>query len=139
MYHHPLDSPKLPALVRDLWDIQYFQVLTPQLERSWRDVTRAHLWVHLPAAPTPDDKYAWISVHYVSIDKKNKPFLTQDTVTRVKLRPDRGGWIEINVWDVVSLWFKNPDLNLGIVITVSTSTGAAIDVGLSDQPHTVSS
>ncbi|XP_059084491.1 growth/differentiation factor 8-like [Tigriopus californicus] len=131
------DSPVLPALVRDLWDIQYFQVLTPQLERSWRDVTRAHLWVHLPAAPSSDDKYAWISVHYVSIDKKNKPFLTQDTVTRVKLRPDRGGWIEINVWDVVSLWFKNPDLNLGIVITVSTSTGAAIDIGISDQPHTI--
>ena len=57
---------------------------------------------------------------------------------QVELRPDHGGWVEVSVWDIVSLWFKNPEMNLGIVIQAKTSSGEDIAVGVQSQPGTVS-
>ncbi len=41
----------------------------------------------------------------------------------MKLRQDRDGWAELDVWDVVSMWLKDPSTNLGLVMQVSTSVG----------------
>ena len=120
------------------WDIEYFHVATDQLKDAWRQVTKAHVWVHLPGAPGPEDEHAWIYLYYVSVDKNDHAFLTQEKATKVKLRPDRGGWVELNVWDVVSLWFKNPDMNLGINLEASTSTGKTLEIGVRAQPNLVS-
>ncbi len=129
---------EVPPPIVGLWpDIQYFPVDTPNLRDNWREVTKAHLWVHLPKAPTPDDTHAWINLYYVSVDKNNHAFLTQEAATKVKLRQTVGGWVEISVWDIASLWFKNPDMNLGIVIHVNTSTGVALKIGAAHQPKAV--
>jgi hypothetical protein len=99
----------------------------------WRDVVGgASLWVHLPPAPSPADKRAWVNVFYVSVDKNGHPFLTQETSVRVHLRQDRGGWVDVNIHGIVAMWLKDPASNLGIVVQINTSTGDEITVDAND-------
>ena len=58
--------------------------------------------------------------------------------TKVKLRQNGGGWVELNLGEIVNLWFKNPSENLGIVIKVNTSTQQELKVGVRSQPKAVS-
>ena len=76
-------------------------------------------------------------MYYVSLDKNSHAFLTQEAATKVKLRQNVGGWVEISIWDIASLWFKNPEMNLGIVIHVNTSTGEEMKIGVKSQPKSV--
>ena len=39
---------EVPPPLLDLWEIQYFDVDTPLLRDSWREVTKANLWLHMP-------------------------------------------------------------------------------------------
>ena len=39
---------EVPPPLVDLWEIQYFEVDTPTLRDSWREVTKANLWLHIP-------------------------------------------------------------------------------------------
>ncbi len=59
--------------------------------------------------------------------------ITKIRLNQVKLLPDRGGWVDINVWDVVSNWLKNPLDNLGLVIKAQTGAGVDIPVGVTHQ------
>lgn len=83
------------------------------------------------------DTHAWINLYYVSVDKNSHAFLTQEAATKVKLRQNGGGWVEISVMDIAGLWFKNPDMNLGLVIHVNTSTGEELKIGFKHQPNAV--
>ena len=56
----------------------------------------------------------------------------------MKLRQNGGGWVELNLWEIVNLWFKKPSENLGIVIKVNTSTQQELRVGVRSQPKAVS-
>ena len=56
----------------------------------------------------------------------------------MKLRQNGGGWVELNLGEIVNLWFKNPGENLGIVIKVNTSTQQELKVGVRSQPKAVS-
>ena len=64
-------------------------------------------------------------------------FWRQERSTKVKLRSSRGGWVNIDLWDLVSYWFKNPSMNMGLVIEVTTNTGAKLQVGVKHQPSQV--
>ncbi len=57
--------------------------------------------------------------------------------SQVKLFENTGGWVDINVWDVVSQWLKNPSDNLGFVIKAQTGSGVDIPIGVQHQ-HTES-
>ena len=56
----------------------------------------------------------------------------------MKLRQNGGGWVELNLWEIVNLWFKKPNENMGIVIKVNTSTQQELRVGVRSQPKAVS-
>ena len=47
--------------------------------------------------------------------------------------------MELNLWEIVNLWFKKPSENMGIVIKVNTSTQQELRVGVRSQPKAVSS
>ena len=160
--------PQVATRALDQWDIDYFALNTNQLHEDWRLVNKAHLWVHLPKAPGEEDKSAWINIYHVAVDKHDAVFRSkvrhatgraggiscsllyfdrrrlslfpwQERSTKVKLNPKRGGWVNIDLWDLVSYWFKNPNLNMGLVIEVSTNTGTVLKVGVKHQPSQVSS
>lgn len=78
-------------MLTELWDIQYFHLGTPQLAGdNWRQITRARVWVHLPRARSADEREAWVNIFYVSVDKNQHPFLTQQTSTKVKRKVNGG-------------------------------------------------
>ena len=77
---------RIPSQLSQLWSIDYFQLDSAQLREHWRQVVKAELWVHLPAAPSLEDRTAWINVYYVSLDKNNHAFLTQEAATKVCYR-----------------------------------------------------
>ena len=45
-------SGEVPLPLLDLWEIQYFDMDTPLLRDSWREVTKANLWLHMPKEST---------------------------------------------------------------------------------------
>lgn len=128
----------IPEKLNQKWEIQYFSLQSSHFQGGlWRGVVRAKLFVNLPEAPSADDTEAWINVYYVSMDKHGTPFLTQAKASRFRLRTSGPGWANIEVTDIVSLWFKNQTDNFGLVLNVSTGSGKKIDVGVQHQTSNV--
>ena len=77
------------------------------------------------SAPTSEDTEAWIRISSGYLDKNGDPNLTQSKATRVKLRVDRGGWTDVNIFDLVSfmlIWIRKINYNLIILKINSNST-----------------
>ena len=92
-------------LLQKWGDVQYFSMSSPHLGGSlWKGVFKARLFVNLPRAPTAEDTEAWIRVSSGYLDKHGEPNLTQVKATRVKLRADKGGWTDINIFDLVTIF-----------------------------------
>jgi hypothetical protein len=87
----------------------------------------------MPAATSPEDKDVFINTYYVAVDKTGHSFLKQARTTKAELLPEQGGWVDINVWDLVSAWLKDPTTNLGFVLSVKTGSGVEIPVGVQHQ------
>ena len=142
------------------WDIQYFSLDT--LRNRQEDIKdfNAKLYVHLPADHGPvssannanlsllesesdDIMYygdeAWVYLYYVTIDKNSGVgSLIQTEATRVKLLANRGGWIDIDMEEILSVWLKYPEENHGLHIVVKTKTGAELPIGVQHQTTNVS-
>jgi hypothetical protein len=124
----------LPQKLTRQWEIQYFSLDSPQLmDGLWRNVVRARMYLHMPAATSPEDKDVFINTYYVAVDKTGHSFLKQARTTKAELLPEQGGWVDINVWDLVSAWLKDPTTNLGFVLSVKTGSGVEIPVGVQHQ------
>ena len=150
----------MPQSIIDKWEIQYFSLDALQQKEDF-NVHNAELYVHLPADHGPvsqakstnktfmenDESQemvyygdeAWVYLHYVSVDKNTgvgSLMLTQ--ATRVKLLANRGGWVDIDMMEILSLWLKYPSENLGLQIVVKTKYGAIVPVGVQHQMTNVS-
>ena len=119
-------------------------------------VRNAKLYVHLPSSCGHDQSNdenmecdestalnygdeAWIHVYYIQIDKKTgtgSPI--QGQATRVTLYPDRGGWADIDIMEILSIWLKYPEENKGLYIKVVSKSGELIPVGVQHQRTNVS-
>ena len=81
---------------------------------------------------------AWVYLYYVTIDKHTGVgSLIQTEATRVKLLANRGGWIDIDMREVLDVWRKYPNENHGLHIVVKTKTGAELPVGVQHQTTNV--
>ena len=82
---------------------------------------------------------AWVYLYYVTIDKNTGiGGLIQTEATRVKLLANRGGWIDIDMEEILSVWLKYPNENHGLHIVVKTKTGAKLPIGVQHQTTNVS-
>ena len=82
---------------------------------------------------------AWVYLYYVIIDKNTGVgSLIQTEATRVKLLANRGGWIDIDMGEILNVWRKYPNENHGLHIVVKTKTGAELPIGVQHQTTNVS-
>lgn len=123
-----------------IWDIQYFALDSPQLtmmhgSNARKFLKKARLFVHLPAAPSVEDDQAWVHLYYVQVSNKNGQVasLTQSKAVRVTLDRESGGWVDIDAEEIVSVWFKYPEENFGLVINAFTKSGESLRVGVQHQ------
>ena len=142
------------------WDIQYFSLDPLRNRQEEPNVFHSKLYVHLPADHGPvssrnnanltlleneiDEMMyygdeAWVYLYYVTIDKNTGiGGLIQTEATRVKLLANRGGWIDIDMEEILSVWLKYPNENHGLHIVVKTKTGAKLPIGVQHQTTNVS-
>ena len=124
-------------------EIQYFDLKDKKF--NWKDVKEAYLRVHLPAAHSDDDLEAFISLAEAGIGKfndfvkgkkairftncdiiffftdKNGNAYYKDLPRReTKLKSTSGGWVKIDVREMVVHWLKNPETNLGLSISAKS-------------------
>ena len=112
------------------WDIQYFSLDPLRNRQEDPKSFNSKLYVHLPADHGPvssrnnanltllenevDEMMyygdeAWVYLYYVTIDKNTGiGSLIQTQATRVKLLANRGGWIDIDMEEILSVWLKYP-------------------------------
>ena len=82
---------------------------------------------------------AWVYLYYLTVDKNTHAGSMQQTeATRVKLLANRGGWIDLDMMEILSIWLKYPRENLGLHIVVRTKAGGIIPVGVQHQLTNVS-
>lgn len=108
---------KAPLPVRGYMAL-YFK-LSDRVIDSKKDMFNAVLNVHLPAAPSPQDPKAIISVYYVEKDKKTSvTSLRKAKENTVELRQDAGGWVPLHLLHLARVWANHPAENLGVVVRV---------------------
>lgn len=144
----------VPQSIIQQWEIQYFS-LDALLRKEDFKAHNAKLYVHLPADHGPVSQAknanktfmenesqemvyygdeAWVYLYYVSVDKKTgvgSLILTE--ATRVQLLANRGGWIDIDMMEILSVWRKYPSENLGLQVIIKTKYGATVPVGVQHQ------
>ena len=139
--------------------MQYFS-LDALSSREDIKVFGAKLYVHLPADHGPVSyannasqtllenesnqiiyygDEAWVYLYYAMVDKKTGlGSLIQTEATRVKLLANRGGWVDIDMMEILDFWLKYPDENLGLRISVRTKSSVELPVGVQHQTTNVS-
>ena len=115
-------------------EIQYFDLNTPQIkDERWQNVEKAMLHMHLPNATDPDDTEVFIQVKMVMMNKHHGVDFKQKHNFHTELLPDQGGWIEIDVRDMVAHWLKHPVENYGFSISVESAKGHRFNVSFQHQ------
>jgi len=149
----------IPVSISQQWEMQYF-TLDALSSREDIKVFGAKLYVHLPADHGPVSQAnnanrtllenesnqiiyygdeAWVYLYYAMVDKKTGlGSLIQTEATRVKLLANRGGWIDIDMMEILSFWLKYPNENLGLHISVRTKSNVELPVGVQHQTTNVS-
>ena len=113
-------------------EIQYFDLNTPQIrDERWQNVEKAMLHMHLPNATDPHDTEVWIQVKMVMMNKHHGVIFKQKHNFKTELLPDQGGWIEIDVRDMVSHWMKGQ--NYGFTISVESAKGQKLNTSFQHQ------
>ena len=100
---------------------------------QWRNIRKAKLNIHLPKAPSEDDIDTWIYLSYVEVSKANQASLRQSKAVRTKLNLRRGGWVDLDVSEILEIWLKYGEENFGLVLDVKTKTGLRLPIGVQHQ------
>ena len=91
------------------------------------------MFLHLPKAISPEETVVWVEVRMARLDKKKTPYYKELHNVRADLLLDQGGWIEIDLRDMVAHWLKNPHENFGLTLSVASANGHTISVGIQNQ------
>ena len=89
--------------------------------------------MHLPNATDPHDTEVWIQVKMVMMNKHHGVIFKQKHNFKTELLPDQGGWIEIDVRDMVAHWLKHSEENYGFTISVESAKGHPFNVSFQHQ------
>ena len=77
---------------------------------------------------------AWVYLYYLAIDKNTGVgSMIQTQATRVKLLANRGGWIDIDMMEILGIWLKYPQENHGLQVVVKTKSNTILPVGVQHQ------
>ena len=82
----------------------------------------------------------WIYTSYVTLDKKTlNGGLVLSQLTKVELKAKHGGWVDIDLMEILPIWLKYPNENMGLYINVTSKyTRENIPVGIQHQTTNVS-
>ena len=81
---------------------------------------------------------AWVYLYYLAIDKNTGVgSMIQTQATRVKLLANRGGWIDIDMMEILGIWLKYPQENHGLQVVVKTKSNTILPVGVQHQTTNV--
>ena len=151
-------NDNVPDPIKSNWDIQYFSI-EPLLSKGFNGVSNAMLNIFVPALPGIMNNYLiqerisntsqsskmmeeeiWIEVQYVKWNQKlMKAILVQTDVARRWVSSQNGGWIQLDVTEIVNgVWLNNPNNNMGLHIQVKTKSGQTIPIGIQYQTTNVS-
>ncbi|XP_065567265.1 growth/differentiation factor 8-like isoform X2 [Artemia franciscana] len=86
---------------------------------SQSDVRNAYLWLHLRPSSTMPSGPVWIEIYQVlRAVEGESPVSKRAKEIKVDLL-HHGGWISVDVREIVSTWFRNPNTNHGIFVKTS--------------------
>jgi hypothetical protein len=155
----------LPETITNKWDVQYISLDALRSKEDFK-VHGAKLYVHLPADHGPvsmasskknnashvENNFvqeesenivyygdeAWVYLYYLAIDKNTGVgSMIQTQATRVKLLANRGGWIDIDMMEILGIWLKYPQENHGLQVVVKTKSNTILPVGVQHQTTNV--
>ena len=107
----------LPRKISSRPNLHYFNVRKlPFLQK--KDILNATLFVHLPRAPKNGDADVWIDTHKLTLNQVGNVVVRRITTNHVELDHHFGGWVNINVTDVVHQWLEHPSTNFGLELKV---------------------
>ena len=113
-------------------EIQYFDLNTEAIrDERWQNIENAMLHMHLPNATDPHDSEIWIQVKMVVTMNDGNFIFKQKHNFKTELLLDQGGWIEIDVRDMVSYWMRGH--NYGFTISMKSSKGENLDTSFQHQ------
>ncbi|KAI1292871.1 Growth/differentiation factor 8 [Halotydeus destructor] len=108
---------------------QYFKFSAKVLNSQ---VTKGHLWVNVKpkAAPSPGGPTsAWVVVYQVMRTEEGEtPTLFHLRAKKVQVTSASGTWVTLDVKKLVTVWFRQPQDNLGIVLHAYDSDGHELDI-----------
>ncbi|XP_040578251.1 growth/differentiation factor 8 [Lepeophtheirus salmonis] len=130
----PPDFPsQVPSLATN-GKFLFFNLHSEQMRPNWHELSRADLYIHLPSAPTPNDLKASIHLYYVSLHNNTNELSLARSI-KVNLKLNKGGWVDLKVFDVCMYWLKYPELNFGFVVEIYSNSGIKLNVSTEPEPY----
>lgn len=121
---NPSDS--LPSKITNGRNVQFFNLDMPLLKK--KEILNATMYVHLPRAPKHGDANVWIDTHVLSINTLGDAVSKRNGTTHAELDPNYGGWVQINVTQLVRHWIEHRNKNFGVELKVKTSGDNSIEI-----------
>jgi len=110
------------------WNTLYYK-MSGRIEEQQESLIAANLFLHLPHAPSASHSHARVQVYYIGMDKlTGKPSKLRAKEGTWELRRDRGGFVKIDLVNLVRKWLRKPRENLGIVVEAETNQHLQLDV-----------
>ena len=119
-------SDSLPSKITNGRNVQFFNLDMPLLKK--KEILNATMYVHLPRAPKHGDVNVWIDTHVLSINTLGDAVSKRNGTTHAELDPNYGGWVQINVTQLVRHWIEHRNKNFGVELKVKTSGDNSIEI-----------
>ena len=116
----------LPRKITNGRNVQFFNLDMPLLKK--KEILNATMYVHLPRAPKHGDASVWIDTHKLTVNTLGDTVSKRTGSTHATLDANYGGWVNINVTEIVREWIEHRATNFGLELKVKTGESNLIEI-----------
>ena len=116
----------LPRKITNGRNVQFFNLDMPLLKK--KEILNATMYVHLPRAPKHGDASVWIDTHKLTVNTLGDTVSKRTGSTHAVLDANYGGWVNINVTEIVREWIEHRATNFGLELKVKTGESNSIEI-----------